>query len=133
MNLLSGLFAVIGYIVVGAGAVGTFAWWIFRTFSEKWLNARFEERLASYKHEQQKELEHLKFAINAQMDRATKLHQKEFEALPGGVGSLDAGSRCHSERCLKVPINARSKCNEPGTTRGCYCKQQIGRMAAATC
>ncbi|HZE55412.1 MAG TPA: hypothetical protein VE111_19335 [Bradyrhizobium sp.] len=55
---------------------------MFRTFSEKWLNAKFEERLAAYKHEQQKELEHLKFSINAQMDRATKLHQKEFEALP---------------------------------------------------
>lgn len=82
MDLLSDFFKVIGYIVVGAGAVGTFAWWMFRTFSEKWLNAKFEERLAAYKHEQQKELEHLKFAINAQMDRATKLHQKEFEALP---------------------------------------------------
>lgn len=82
MNTLSDFFAVIGFMVVGVGAVGTFAWWVFRTFSEKWLNAKFEERLAAYKHEQQKELEHLKFAINAQMDRATKLHQKEFEALP---------------------------------------------------
>jgi hypothetical protein len=55
---------------------------LFRLFSEKWLNSKFEERLAAYKHEQQKELEHLKFEINAQMDRATKLHQREFEALP---------------------------------------------------
>jgi hypothetical protein len=53
-----------------------------RMFSEKWLNAKFEESLAAYKHEQQKELEHLKFSINAQMDRATKLHRREFEALP---------------------------------------------------
>lgn len=82
MELLSTLFAFIGYLVVGVGAVGAFVWWLFRTFSEKWLNAKFEERLAAYKHEQQKELEHLKFSINAQMDRATKLHQKEFEALP---------------------------------------------------
>jgi hypothetical protein len=82
MDVLSSLFATIGYIVVGAGAVGTVVWWLFRTFSEKWLNAKFEERLAAYKHAQQKELEHLKFSINAQMDRATKLHQREFEALP---------------------------------------------------
>jgi hypothetical protein len=82
MDIASSLFATIGYIVVGVGAVGTFVWWLFRTFSEKWLNAKFEERLAVYKHEQQKELEHLKFSINAQMDRATKLHQREFEALP---------------------------------------------------
>ena len=88
MNSLSDVFATIGYIVVGAGAVGTVVWWLFRTFSEKWLNAKFEERLAAHKHEQQKELEHLKFSINAQMDRATKLHQKEFEALPEAWGRL---------------------------------------------
>src|SRR5258708_27369237 len=82
MDFLSNLLATIGAVVIGAGAVGGFAWWLFRAFSEKWLNAKFEERLAAYKHEQQKELEHLKFSINAQMDRATKLHQKEFEALP---------------------------------------------------
>src|ERR1700726_3579292 len=82
MSFVSDLFATIGFIVVGTGAVGGFAWWLFRLFSEKWLNSKFEERLAAYKHEQQKELKHLKFSINAQMDRATKLHQKEFESLP---------------------------------------------------
>jgi hypothetical protein len=82
MDAAYSLFAIISSIVVGAGAVGAFVWWLFRTFSEKWLNAKFEERLAAYKHEQQKELEHLKFSINALMDRATKLHQREFEALP---------------------------------------------------
>jgi hypothetical protein len=82
MDFLSNLLATIGAVVIGAGAVGAFAWWLFRLFSEKWLNAKFEESLAAYKHEQQKELEHLKFEINAQMDRATKLHQREFEALP---------------------------------------------------
>lgn len=81
-DFLANLLSIVGFIVVGAGAIGTFAWWLFRTFSERWLNAKFEERLAAYKHEQQKELEHLKFSINAQMDRATKLHQREFEALP---------------------------------------------------
>src|SRR5258705_12641703 len=54
-------------VSVGTGAVGAFAWWLFRLFSEKWLNSKFEERLAAYKHEQQKELERLKFSINAQM------------------------------------------------------------------
>jgi hypothetical protein len=88
MNLFSDVFAFIGYAVVGAGVVGTAVWWLFRTFSSKWLTAKFEERLAAYKHEQQKELEQLKFAINAQMDRATKLHQKEFEALPECWGRL---------------------------------------------
>ena len=88
VNSLSDVFTFIGYIVVGSGIVGTPVWWLFRTFSEKWLSAKFAERLAAYKHEQQKELEHLKFAINAQMDRATKLHQKEFDALPEAWGRL---------------------------------------------
>jgi hypothetical protein len=57
MDPLSAFFAAIGYIVFGAGAVGAVVWWLFRTFSEKWLNAKFEERLGAYKHEQQKELE----------------------------------------------------------------------------
>jgi hypothetical protein len=87
-DFITSLLSIIGFVVVGAGAIGGFAWWLFRTFSEKWLNAKFEERLAAYKHEQQKELEHLKFSINAQMDRATKLHQKEFEALPEAWGRL---------------------------------------------
>jgi hypothetical protein len=72
MNWISDFAAVIGYAVVGASAVSAFVWWLYRTFSEKWLNAKFEERLAAYKHEQQKELEQLKFPINSQMDRATK-------------------------------------------------------------
>jgi hypothetical protein len=29
MDLVSSLFATIGYIVIGVGAVGTFAWWLF--------------------------------------------------------------------------------------------------------
>jgi hypothetical protein len=87
-QIFADFFATLGFIAVGAGAVGVFAWWLFRTFSEKWLSAKFAESLAAYKHEQQKELEHLKFSINAQMDRATKLHQKEFEALPEAWGRL---------------------------------------------
>jgi hypothetical protein len=82
MNPLSDFFAVIGYIAVGAGIVGTFVWWLFRTFSEKWLNAKFEERLAAYKHEQQKELEQLKFAINSQMDRATNCIKRNLKRYP---------------------------------------------------
>jgi len=88
MDFLSNLLATIGAVVIGAGAVGAFAWWLFRLFSEKWLNAKFEQRLAAYKHVQQKELEHLKFEINAQMDRATKLHQREFDVLPEAWAKL---------------------------------------------
>jgi hypothetical protein len=85
MPTISDVFTAVGAFVVGGGfigAVGAGAVWLSRTFSEKWLNAKFEERLAAYKHAQQKELEHLKGEINAQFDRTTKLNQREFEALP---------------------------------------------------
>jgi hypothetical protein len=55
---------------------------LFKVLGEKWLNAKFEERLAQYKHAQQKEIEQLRFRINSLMDRTTKLHQHEFDVLP---------------------------------------------------
>jgi hypothetical protein len=44
--------------------------------------------LAAYKHVQQKELEQLKFEISSLLDRAVKLHQKEFDVLPEAWGFL---------------------------------------------
>ncbi|KYG20207.1 hypothetical protein SE92_07975 [Bradyrhizobium sp. AT1] len=82
IEVLNNLAAVLGYAVLALTAVSGTVWWIFKTFSERWLNAKFAERLETLKHEQQKELAELKFAIDAQMDRATKLHQQEFETLP---------------------------------------------------
>jgi hypothetical protein len=74
--------AVIGYGILGSGALVTLAYWLFKMFSEKWLSAKFNERLETFKHEQQKELEQLRFKIGALMDRTLKLHQREFEVLP---------------------------------------------------
>jgi hypothetical protein len=72
--------------VVGIGAI---ALALFKIFGEKWLSAKFEERLSEYKHAQQKELEHLRYEINALMDRTIKLHQHEFDVLPEAWGKLN--------------------------------------------
>ena len=58
------------------------AYWLFKIFSEKWLNQRFDAKMEDYKHAQQRELEKLRLKINATMDRTVKLHQFEFETLP---------------------------------------------------
>jgi len=47
------------------------AYWLFQTFSAKWLETRFSERLESYRHE-----------LSTLLDRATRLHAQEFEVLP---------------------------------------------------
>ena len=80
-NLFPDIWAFVRLVVSVLAASGL-AVWIFKTFGEKWLSAKFNERLESYRHAQQKELERLKFNINALMDRTTKLHQYEFDVLP---------------------------------------------------
>jgi len=46
------------------------------------MAARFSRQLEAFKGEQEREMEHLRFRINRLFDRATKLHQSEFEAVP---------------------------------------------------
>ena len=67
--------------ITGVGAAAA-AFGLFRFLGSKWLDSRFAERLERFKHSQNQEIERLRFRINALMDRTTKLHQHEFEALP---------------------------------------------------
>ena len=81
--------ATVGLIVViGLGSVSVIVSWAFKLLMEKWLNAKFDERLADYKHEQQKELDDLRFRINSLTDRRLKLHEREFEILPDAWAKL---------------------------------------------
>jgi hypothetical protein len=72
----------IGAFILAGGGLGAICFALFKFFGEKWINAKFEERLAAYKHIQQQELERLKLKINTLMDRTTKLHQREFDVIP---------------------------------------------------
>ncbi len=59
-----------GGVAVVVGMTGA-AYWLFKTFSSKWLEARFSTRLEAYRHE-----------LSTLLDRATRLHAQEFEVLP---------------------------------------------------
>jgi hypothetical protein len=85
---LSYLSTALGALVVAGGGIAAICYGILKFFGEKWLNAKFEERLAAYKHAQQQELERLKFKINTLMDRTTKLHQREFDVIPEAWAAL---------------------------------------------
>jgi len=78
--------AQLGITVVGSVAAAFAA---FKYLADRWLTAKFNESLESFKHSQQKELEHLRFKINALMDRTIKLHQYEFDILPEVWGRLN--------------------------------------------
>ncbi len=82
MEILSSLLQIIGAIIVSAGVIVGSAYWLFKLLAEKWLNAKFAERLEDYRHAQKKELENVRFEINKLMDRTVKLHQREYDALP---------------------------------------------------
>ena len=87
-TILTNIGAFFGYAVLGVGTVSAVTYALFKMFSEKWLNAKFEKRLAEARHEQQKELEQIRYKINALMDRTIKLHQREFEVLPDAWAQL---------------------------------------------
>ena len=70
-----------GVAAIGAGSTA-FAYAMFRLFTTKWIETRFAERLEAFKHQQNQEIEHLRFRINTMMDRNVKLHQREFYVLP---------------------------------------------------
>lgn len=76
------ILAGIGAALLAGGALTAMAYWLFKLLADKWLTGKFNERLEAFKHQQQKELEQLRFNINALMDRATKLHQRQFDVLP---------------------------------------------------
>jgi hypothetical protein len=80
--------AALGLTALSAGVIFAALFGAMRWFGESWINSKFSERLEAFKHAQQREIEHLKFQINASMDRAVKLHQREFETVPEAWSSL---------------------------------------------
>src|SRR6266850_1349206 len=89
MALIDDAFAVLGIAATAGGIIVVIAYQVFKRFGVSWLDVKFAERLASFQHEQQKELEQLRFQISALLDRATKLHQREFEVLPDAWAKLN--------------------------------------------
>ena len=82
LDILNEFLKLIGGVAaIGAGS-SAFAYAIFRIFTTKWIEARFSERLEAFKHQQNQEIEHLRFRINTMMDWNVKLHQREFDILP---------------------------------------------------
>lgn len=72
----------VGQLGLTATAAALIAWGAFKWFGKKWLENQFAQRLERFKHEQNQEIERLRYRINALMDRTTKLHQNEFQVLP---------------------------------------------------
>ena len=81
-DILNEFLKLIGGVTAIAALSSAFAYAMFRLFTTKWIEARFSERLEAFKHQQNQEIEHLRFRINTMMDWNVKLHQREFDILP---------------------------------------------------
>lgn len=76
------VFEYIGKALVLGGASSVVAYQAFKHLAGKWLDARFQNNFQQLVHDQNKEIERLKNDLTKSFDRATKLHQREFDVLP---------------------------------------------------
>ena len=58
-------------------AYGLFVW-----LGSRWIESKFAQQLGRFRHEQAKELEHLRHDIGRLFSRISKIHEREFTALP---------------------------------------------------
>lgn len=75
------VFEWIGKATFFATPIGLAILWFGKTYIDKWLTRRFQGQLDNLKHVQAQEIERLRAKIAGTLDRATKLHQHEFDAL----------------------------------------------------
>ena len=92
------IYAFIGKVVAYGGGAVALAYAVFMFLGKKWIESKFEERLATFKHAQEQELEKYRHQINILFSRVTKIHERVIDILPelwhklqsalGSAGSL---------------------------------------------
>ncbi len=106
MDLVAATFKWIAGLGITATVAAVAAYTAFQFLGKKWLDAHFAKRLAKFTHDQNQEIERLRFRINALMDRTTKLHQHEFEVLPevwNRLGIAFASAATFTSRITSYP------------------------------
>lgn len=88
LSFLKDVISAFGGLAAIAVASAGAAYWLFQLLAERWLQAKFDARLEDLKHAQNKEIERLRFQINALLDRASRMHGHEYKALPEIWSSL---------------------------------------------
>lgn len=93
IKFLEAIWVVYGGIglVIIAISIGLFL--LARFFTIKLVDAKIAQKLESFKHAQQVDIEGLKYKINNLSDRASKIYLKEYEHLPNVWISLNEAFR----------------------------------------
>ncbi|MFN8412556.1 MAG: hypothetical protein U0Z26_09235 [Anaerolineales bacterium] len=95
---MNDIYILIGKIIAYGGGTVALAYAVFMFLGKKWIESKFEERLVTFKHAQEQELEKYRQQVNILLSRVSKIHEKEIDVLPelwhklqsalGNVGSL---------------------------------------------
>lgn len=89
-ELAGALVDFVGQVVLYGGGAVAISFAAFKAFGEKWLDARFSERLQSLKTAQDEQLRHAQSYIDREIHRARKLYDREFDTLPEAWSRLCA-------------------------------------------
>lgn len=87
---LEQIFVWFGGVIAVGGSTAAVAFGLFKLLGTKWIEARFAERLESFRHEQAKELARLRVEVDSAVNGALKLQEREFAALPELWGKISA-------------------------------------------
>ena len=82
MDTVDQVLRFFGQVVLYGGGSAAVAYLLFQHLGKGWIDARFAERLEAFKHEQAKELQHLKVEVESLLSGALKLQDREFTILP---------------------------------------------------
>ena len=98
MDLITLALKWIAGLGITASVAAAAAYAAFQFLGKPWLDARFAERLEKFKHDQNQEIERLRYRINDfVMDRTTQPHQHEFE-----VSTLGGLEQARHNPCNRV-------------------------------
>ena len=75
-------------VIIAGGGGAAIAYLIFTYLGKKWIDGKFSERLETFKHELNLQMEQYRFEINSLFNRITKIHEKEFDVLPTAWSKL---------------------------------------------
>lgn len=82
------VYEVVGKIVAYGGGSVAIAYGAFTFLGKKWIENIFQKQLEDFRHEKNTEIENLRYKINSLLSRVTKIHEREFEALPQAWSKL---------------------------------------------
>jgi hypothetical protein len=82
MNNVDEILKFFGTVTLYGGGSAAVAYGVFRYLGKGWIDARFAERLETFKHDQAKEIQRLKIEVESILNGALKMQEREFTVLP---------------------------------------------------